>query len=47
MNYSNELKKVLEAAKKYFNYIQKLSNPLAKEFQLTYYSGETKNGYDP
>lgn len=46
-DFSKDKQKVLDNVKKYYDYVSVIKNPLAKEFLLTFYSGQTKKGYDP
>jgi hypothetical protein len=46
-DFTKELTKSVDKAKKYETYLSKIQNPAAKDFFLTYYSGQDKKGYDP
>ncbi len=37
----------VEKAQKYAKYLEDLTDPYAKDFFLTFYSGESKKGYEP
>lgn len=44
---SKDFSKILTASQKTIDYLKTLTNPWAKRFFITYYSGQTKKGYDP
>jgi hypothetical protein len=46
-DFSKELQKTMDAATKYKTYLAGITNPEAKKFFLTFYSGSDKKGYDP
>jgi hypothetical protein len=46
-DFGKELTKSVDKAKKYVTYLNNITNPHAKDFFLTYYSGLDKKGYDP
>ena len=47
-NFDKELTKAVDKANKYNKYLEGITNIHAKDFFLTYYSGQDKKvGYDP
>jgi hypothetical protein len=46
-DFSKELQKVKDNAGKFKKYIDKVANPYAKDFLLTFYSGNMDGEYDP